>query len=139
MPQPKRILTQQDLDIIQANTAGEAARLLGVHRATIVKWSKREGISYKPIYNTTTREMWVINKKIRKARKEGLSVKAIMKQVGASAAKIRQLLRLPNKGEIFQHLSVETTEWLEAECPDGMSLHEFIAVLVTDAHREEKE
>jgi DNA-binding transcriptional MerR regulator len=139
MPQPKRILTQQDLDLIQANTADEGARLLGVHRGTIVKWSKREGISYKRIYNTETREMWLINKKIRKARKEGLSVKAIMKRVGVPAAKVRQLLRLPNKGKVFEHLSIETTEWLEAECPDGMGLHEFIAVLVTDAYLETKE
>lgn len=138
MPQPKRKLTQQDFDIIQANTAQEAAKILGVHRATIAKWCKREGITYKRIYNTQASEMWIANKKIRQGRKEGLSVKAIMKIAGVPAFKVRQLLKLPNKGEVFEHLSIETTEWLEAECPDGMSLHEFIAVLVTDAHREEK-
>jgi transposase len=139
MSNPKRILSQQDRDIIQANTADEAARILGTHRSTIAKWCKREGITFKRIYNTETREMWVANKQIRQAHKEGLSVKSIMKRVGVPAAKVRQLLRLPNKGEIFQHLNAETTEWLEAECPEGMGLHEFIAVLVTDAYLETKE
>lgn len=139
MPQPKRILTQQDIDIIQANTAGEAARLLGTHRSTIIKWSKREGISYKPIYKVASGEEKATHAKIRKAYKQGVSLKSIALQFGVPFSKVRHVLKLKYHGKVFEFLAPEVTEWVEAECPAEMSVYEFIAVLVTDAHREEKE
>lgn len=135
----RRILTQEERELIQANTAEDAARLLKTHRATIAKLCKREGISFKRIYNTGNSEMRIINNKIRQGRKDGLSVKAIMDLTGVTAAKVRQLLHMPNKGKIFTYLDEATTEWLESQCPEGMGLQEFIAVIVTDAYLEEQE
>ena len=139
MAQPKRILTQQDLDIIQANTAQEAAKLLGVHRVTIAKWCKREGVSYKPIYKVASKEEKVTHAKIRKAYKQGLSVKHIGLQFDVPVHKVRGVLNLKYYGNVFDFLSPEVVDWLGRQCPNGMDLYEFIAVLVTDAHREEKE
>jgi IS30 family transposase len=139
MPQPKRKLTQQDFDIIQANTAQEAAKLLGVHRATIAKWCKREGIKYKPIYKAASREEKETHAKIRKAYKQGLSFKSIVLQFDVPFSKVRHVLKLKYHGKVFEFLSPEVTQWVEAECPATMSVYEFIAILVTDAHQEEKE
>jgi IS30 family transposase len=135
----RRILTQAERELIQANTADDAAKLLKTHRSTIAKLCKREGISFKRIYNAGDNEMRGINKKIRQARKDGLSVKAIMDLTGVTAAKVRQLLNMPNKGKVFTYLDEATTEWLEAQCPEGMGLQEFIAVIVTDAYLEDQE
>ena len=135
----RRILTQEEREIIQANTAQDAARILKMDRAMIAKLCKREGITFKRIYNTGNSEMRTINNKIRQGRKDGLSVKAIMDLTGVTAVKVRQLLRMPNKGKVFTYLDEATTEWLEAQCPEGMGLQEFIAVIVTDAYLEDQE
>lgn len=139
MPNPKRILSQQELEIIQDNTADEGARILNVNRTTIARWCKREGINFKRINKKASSEELVEHRKIRKAHKDGMSVKDLALQFNVSHRKIRDVLRLKYYGKVFDFLSPEVTGWLDQECPKEMNRYEFIAVLVTDAYLETKE
>lgn len=78
-------------------------------------------------------------KNIQKAYKEGLSIKEISKKYDVFAWDVRRILRLKYQGETLKYLDAKTLSWLEHQCPDGMNLNEFAAVLIKDAYLEEQE
>jgi hypothetical protein len=132
MKNAKRILTQHEIDTIQSNTCQDAAEILGVHQATISRLCKKNGITFKRLYKCVTTGGPEHNKKIRQLYKSGRSIKQISTELGVLTWKVKQVLKIRYMGEVFKYLDNETFHWLEHECPDGMSLDEFIAVIVTE-------
>lgn len=78
-------------------------------------------------------------KHIQQSYKEGLSVKEISTKHKVRAWDVRRILRLRYEGEVLNRLTADEISWLELQCPDGMGLNEFVAVLVKDAYLEDQE
>jgi hypothetical protein len=136
-PKP-RINTPEELEIIQSNTAEDAARILGVHRVTIGKICKIEGITYKRKYKASTSDHRAKNKLVRKGYQTGMTVKELSIAYELPTWHIRKLVRLDLKNRLFNYMTGDVFNWLEHQCPKGMSLEEFVAVIVTDAYMEDQ-
>ena len=139
MPQHKRIVTQHEKDVIQANTADAVCEILGMSRATLTKICRMHEITFIRLKAPPTEAGRMKRKNIQQAYKEGLSVKEISKKYDVFAWDVRRILRLKYQGETLKYLDAKTLSWLEHQCPDDMNLNEFAAVLIKDAYLEEQE
>lgn len=139
MPQIKRGITPHEREVITTNTAEDACRILGISRATVTKICKRHGITFIRLKAPPTEAGRMRRKNIQQSYKEGLSVKAIAFLYNVHPWDVRRILRLRYEGEVLKYLNADTLSWLEHQCPDGMSLNEFAAVLVRDAYLEDTE
>jgi hypothetical protein len=138
MPQNKRIVTQYEKDVIQANLAEDACSILKMSRATLTKICRMHGITFVRLKAPPSDAGRMKRKSIQQDYKAGLTVKELSVKYDVFAWDVRRILRLRYQGETLKYLNAQTLSWLEHQCPNGMNLNEFAAVLIKDAYLEDQ-
>lgn len=139
MPHKKRNTTQYELDVIKANTLDKAAEILGISMTTIHHICKANDISFIRRRAKYDGHLWGVKNEMKSDRSFGMSIAQISEKHSVTPSTVRSILGIKTHGLVFQFLSNEVAEWLDMQCPKGMTIYEYAAIIITDAYEEENQ
>lgn len=135
----KRKTTQYELDVIQANTLTRGAEILGVSVTTIHSICRANNITFirqRAQYNSL---LWGMKNEMKADMKAGMSIAKSAEKHNVTPSTLRSILGIKTHGLVFKFLPNHVAEWLDMECPDGMTVYEYAAIIITDAYNEENQ
>lgn len=139
MTNPRKKLTQHEIDTIKNNTAKAASKILGVHTNTIYTWCRNNNITPVWVREAASLRGWGEQYEgIRDKWAAGdVSVQALSAAHKLQPCGVCQHLAIPTPKGTAKYLTKRELDWVKGSCPEGMNIDEYISHFVRDAYMEE--
>jgi hypothetical protein len=139
MSAERRQPTQHQIDTIRANTAKDAAKLLGISVSTVYDICHDSNIDPVWVRKGASKRNWGTQfREIRDRWAVGdITMQAMCELYKLRPSDIAQRLTIRSPIGAAKYLTKPELDWVSFTCPAGMSVNEYIASFIRDAYMEE--